>query len=72
MMRVGQMDDISIIVSLKKRQGEIKDTILHSHTVCVNSVEIMIRGQMNDVHRCKPEREKRNKGYNITLTFCVK
>jgi hypothetical protein len=32
----------------------------------------MIRGQMNDVHRCKPEREKRNKGYNIALTGCVK
>jgi hypothetical protein len=50
------MDDMSIDASLKERR-EIKDTILHSQSVC-NSVEIMIRGQMNDVHRCKPEREK--------------
>jgi hypothetical protein len=27
---------------------------------------------MNDAYRCKPEREKRNKGYNTALTVCVK
>ena len=64
------MDDISIDTSLEERRG-IEDTILHSHTVCVNSVEIKIRSQMDDVHRCKPEREKRNKGYNSALTCCV-
>jgi ribosomal protein L23 len=69
------MDDVSIVANLKERR-EIKDAIVHSHTVCVNSVEITnkkkIRSQMNDVHRCKPEREKRNKGCNSALTHCVK
>ena len=66
------MDDMSIDTSLEERRG-IEDTILHSHTVCVNSVEIKIRSQMDDdisIDASLKER-RRNKGYNITLTHCV-
>ena len=66
------MDDMSIDASLKKREGEIKDTILHSQAVC-NSVEIMIRGQMDDISIIVSLKERRrNKGYNSALTGCVK
>ena len=43
----------------------------HSQPVCNSSVEIMTRSEMDDAYRCKPEREKGNKGYNSVLTACV-
>jgi len=49
-----------IVASLKERR-EIKDAIVHSHTVCVNSVEITNKKKKSDgcVINMKPEKERR-------------
>jgi len=54
------MDDMSIDTSLEERR-EIEDSILHSHTVCVNSVEITNKKKKSDgcVINMKPEKERR-------------